>query len=182
MRILLYAAVWPVCILPSVYILQTPCPQCTVCCLHTDTAPIIGQPLRETWAREGTLYRILSKFLIPPPWRGHRAIKVKKFSLPYGIILNSIKPQGAHTSSVSVYVLIIHMKKLLDSDWLRTVQFSLKQCRKEVIGCKKGNKANILIGQWTKKFTVPIKSFVFKSKAHPGWHNYGAIFSSLRDN
>ena len=30
------------------------------------------------------------------------------------------------------------MKKFLHFDWLRAVQFFLKQCRKELIQCKKG--------------------------------------------
>ena len=46
------------------------------------------------------------------------------------------------------------MKKLLDSDWLRTVQFFLNTVQKRGNWMqKKGNKASILIGQWTKKFT-----------------------------
>ena len=41
--------------------------------------------------------------------------------------------------NVHVIGLIIYMKKLLDYDWLRTKQcsFSLTQCRKEIIECKK---------------------------------------------
>ena len=43
--------------------------------------------------------------------------------------------------------------------------FSLTQCRKEVIECKKGNKASILIGQWTKKFTDSQSNLLFSNQA-----------------
>ena len=57
------------------------------------------------------------------------------------------------------------MKKLLDSDWLRTVQFFLNTVQKKVIECKKGNKASILIGQWTKKFTDSQSNLLFSNQA-----------------
>ena len=56
------------------------------------------------------------------------------------------------------------MKKFHHSDWLRAVQ-------------KRGNKPSVLIGQWSKKHRLSIKSFDFKSSARPEWCN----FSTLRD-
>ena len=43
--------------------------------------------------------------------------------------------------------LIIYMKKLLDSDWLRAMKFFLNTVQKRGNCMQKGNKANILIGQ-----------------------------------
>ena len=39
-----------------------------------------------------------------------------------------------------ILLITIYMKKFLQSDWLRAVQFLLKQCRKELIQCKKRKK------------------------------------------
>ena len=38
---------------------------------------------------------------------------------------------------LALSVIIMYMKKFLHSDWLRAVQFFFKQCRKELIQCKK---------------------------------------------
>ena len=57
------------------------------------------------------------------------------------------------------------MKKLLDSDWLRTVQFFLDIVQKRGNWTKKGNKASILIGQWTKKFTDSQSNLLFSNQA-----------------
>ena len=58
------------------------------------------------------------------------------------------------------------MKKLLDSDWLRTVQFFLNTVQKRGYWMqKKGNKASILIGQWTKKFTDSQSNLLFSNQA-----------------
>ena len=40
---------------------------------------------------------------------------------------------------IIVIVIIIYMKKLLDSDWLRAVQFKCNTSAKSVIQCKKCN-------------------------------------------
>ena len=66
----------------------------------------------------------------------------------------------------------IHKKKFLYSDWLRAVQFFLKQRRKELIWCKK--RIQTKHSDWamikeTQRW--PIKSFAFKSSARPGWRN-----------
>ena len=71
-----------------------------------------------------------------------------------------------------VYQLIIYMKKILHSDWLRAVQFFFKQCRKELIQCKKRKQTKH--SDWSmirETHRWPIKSFVFKSSARPGWRN-----------
>ena len=61
---------------------------------------------------------------------------------------------------------IIYMKKLLDSDWLRIVQFFLNTVQKRGNWMhKKGNKASILIGQWTKKFTESQSNLLFSNQA-----------------
>ena len=60
--------------------------------------------------------------------------------------------------------LIIYMKKLLDSDWLRTVQFFLNTVEKRGNCMQKGNKASILIGQWTKKFTDSQSNLLFSNQ------------------
>ena len=70
--------------------------------------------------------------------------------------------------------LIIYMKKFLPSDWLRAVQFFFffKQCRKELIQCKKRKQtkhSDWLMIKETHRW--PIKSFVFKSSTRPGWRN-----------
>ena len=58
------------------------------------------------------------------------------------------------------------MKKLLDSDWLRTVQFFLNTVQKRGNWMqKKGNKASILIGQWTRKFTDSQSNLLFSNQA-----------------
>ena len=75
--------------------------------------------------------------------------------------------------------LIICMKKLLDSDWLRTMQFFLNIVQKRGNWMqKKGNKASILTGQWTKKFTDSQSNLLFSNQARA---LDGAIFSWLRD-
>ena len=61
--------------------------------------------------------------------------------------------------------LIMYMKKLLILIGWEQCSFSLTQCRKEVIECKKGNKASILIGQWTKKFTGSQSNLLFSNQA-----------------
>ena len=45
-----------------------------------------------------------------------------------------------------VSVLIIHMKKLLSSDWLRYMQFSGNSMLKRVNSVQRSNKPDILIG------------------------------------
>ena len=70
------------------------------------------------------------------------------------------------------------MKKLLDSDWLRTVQFFLNTVQKRGNWMQKGNKASILIGQWTKKFTDSQSNLLFSNQARAV---DGAIFFWLRD-
>ena len=77
--------------------------------------------------------------------------------------------------------LIIYMKKFLHSDWLRAVQFfSLKQCRKELIQCKKRKQTKH--SDWSmirETHRRPTKSFVFKSCARPGWRNWWQNFSLI---
>ena len=68
------------------------------------------------------------------------------------------------------------MKKLLDSDWLRTVQFFLNTVQ---LNAKKGNKASILIGQWTKKFTDSQSNLLFSNQARA---LDGAIMAQLWRN
>ena len=67
------------------------------------------------------------------------------------------------------------MKKFLHSDWLRAVQFFLKQCRKEVIQRKKKQTKHSDWSMIRETHRWPIKCFVFKSSAHPGAID-GAIF------
>ena len=65
------------------------------------------------------------------------------------------------------------MKKFLHLDWLRAVQFFRKQCRKELIQCKK--KETTKHSDWSmskETYRWPIKSFVFKSSARPGWRSW----------
>ena len=75
--------------------------------------------------------------------------------------------------------LIIYMKKFLHSDWLSAVQFFFfKQCRKELIQCKKRKQTKH--SDWSmirETHRWPIKSYVFKSSARPGWHNWWRNFS-----
>ena len=76
--------------------------------------------------------------------------------------------------------LIIYMKKFLHSDWLRAVQLFLKQCRKELIQCKK--KKQTKHSDWSmirETHRWPIKSFAFKSSACPGWRNWWRNFSLI---
>ena len=56
------------------------------------------------------------------------------------------------------------MKKLLVMIGWEQCSFSLTQCRKEVIECKKGSQAGILIGQWTKKFTDSQSNLLFSNQ------------------
>ena len=72
--------------------------------------------------------------------------------------------------------LIIYMKKFFYSDWLRAVQFFFKQCRKELIQCKKKKQAKHSDWSMIKEtHRRPIKSFAFKSSARPGWRNFSLI-------
>ena len=63
------------------------------------------------------------------------------------------------------------MKKFIHFDWLKAVHFFFrKQCRKELIQCKK--KRQTKHSDWsmikeTERWLI--KSFVFKSSARPGW-------------
>ena len=77
--------------------------------------------------------------------------------------------------------LIIYMKKFLHSDWLRAVQFFFfKQCRKELIQCKKRKQTKHSDWSMIKEtHRWPIKSFVFKSSARPGWRNWWRNFSLI---
>ena len=68
--------------------------------------------------------------------------------------------------------LIIYMKNFLHSDWLRAVQFFLKQCRKELIQCKKRKQTKHSDWSMIKETQRwPIKYYAFKSSARPGWRN-----------
>ena len=68
----------------------------------------------------------------------------------------------------NVTILIIYMGKFLHSDWLRAVQFFFKkQCRKELIQCKKRKQTKH--SDWSmirETHRWPIKSFVFSNQAH----------------
>ena len=78
--------------------------------------------------------------------------------------------------SVLVSKLIIYMTKFLHSDWLRAVQFFLKQCRKELIQCKKRKQtkhSDWSMNKETQRW--PIKSFAFKSSPRLGWRNFSMI-------
>jgi len=60
------------------------------------------------------------------------------------------------------------MKKSLHFDWLRAVQFFLKQCRKELNQCKKRKQTKHSDWSMIKEtHRWPIKSFVFKIKRTP---------------
>ena len=75
-----------------------------------------------------------------------------------------------------VWSLVIYMKKFLHSDWLRAVQFFFKQCRKELIQCKKRKQTKHSDWSMIKETDRwPIKSFAFKSNARPGWRNFSLI-------
>ena len=79
-----------------------------------------------------------------------------------------------------VWYLIIYMKPFLHSDWLRAVQFFLKQCRKELIQSK--TRKQTKHSDWSmisETHRWPIKSFVFKSSARPGWRNWWRNFSLI---
>ena len=70
------------------------------------------------------------------------------------------------------YMLIIYTKKLLNSvnsDWLKKECKMCNTSAKSVIQCKLHIK--ILGYDWP----GPIKSFAFKSSAHPGWRNFSLI-------
>ena len=77
-----------------------------------------------------------------------------------------------------VWYLIIYMKKFLHFDWLKSsALFFPKQCRKELIQCKK--KKQTMYSDWSmikETNRWPIKSFVFKSSARPGWRNWSRNF------
>ena len=64
-----------------------------------------------------------------------------------------------------VSLIIIYIKNYSILIGWEQCSFSLTQCRKEVIECKKGNKASILIGQWTKKFTDSQSNLLFSNQA-----------------
>ena len=76
-----------------------------------------------------------------------------------------------------VWYLIIYMKKFLHFDWLKSsALFFPKQCRKELIQCKK--KKQTMYSDWSmikETNRWPIKSFVFKSSARPRWRNFSLI-------
>ena len=84
-----------------------------------------------------------------------------------------------------ITILIIYMKKFLHFDWLRAVQFFFfKQCRKELIHAKRGNKPSILIGQWSEKVTDSQSYLLFSNQVHAldgAIIINGAIFPWLRD-
>ena len=81
-----------------------------------------------------------------------------------------------------ILLITIYMKKFLQSDWLRAVQFLLKQCRKELIQCKKRKKTKHSDWSMIKEtHRWPMKSFAFKSSARPRWRNGWRTFSWLRD-
>ena len=64
-------------------------------------------------------------------------------------------------------LLITYMKKCLNSDWLRAVQFFFKTV--QLIQCKKRKQTKY--SDWSmirETYRWPIKSFVFKSSARPG--------------
>ena len=58
--------------------------------------------------------------------------------------------------------------------------FFLRQCRKELIQCKKRKQTKHF--DWSmirETHRWPIKSFVFKSSARPGWRNWWCNFSLI---
>ena len=72
------------------------------------------------------------------------------------------------TDKDDILYLIIYMEKLLHSDWLRAVQFFLnkavffKQCRKELIQCKKRKQTKHSDWSMIKETPRwPIRSFAF---------------------
>ena len=82
--------------------------------------------------------------------------------------------QNRHSWNL-ITILIIYMKKFLHFDWLRAVQFYIfsKQCRKELIQCKKRKQTkhcDWLMMKETHRW--PFKYFVFKSSASPGWRKW----------
>ena len=82
-----------------------------------------------------------------------------------------------------ITALIIYMKKFLHSDWLRAVQFFfLNSAEKSarLIQCKKRKQTKH--SDWSmirETHRWPIKSFVFKSSARPGWCNWWRNFSLI---
>ena len=75
---------------------------------------------------------------------------------------------------------IIYMKKLLNSDWLRREWKMCNTSAKCVIQCKVHNE--ILEYDWLMNRRVwsgPMKSFVFKLSPCPGWHNLWCNFSLI---
>ena len=91
-----------------------------------------------------------------------------------------ISLQGKHDSYQLALYLIIYMKKFLHFDWLRAVQFFSKTVQKKLIQCKK--KKQTKHSGWSmikETYRWPIKSFVFKSSARPGWHNWWRNFSLI---
>ena len=71
---------------------------------------------------------------------------------------------------------IIYVKKLLKTDWLRKECKMSNTSAKSVIQCKLY--IEILDYDWlmnNRVWSGPMKSFVFKSRAHPGWHNFSLI-------
>ena len=82
-----------------------------------------------------------------------------------------------------VSTLIIYMTKLVNSDWLRAVQFFCKQCKKSSFSAKRGNKPSILIGQWSKKLTDVQSNLLLSNQVRAlAGAIYDAIFPWLRDN
>jgi len=54
-----------------------------------------------------------------------------------GATIRLIVPRHKHSIVFIVHHLIIHMKKLLDSDWLRAVQFKCNTSAKSVTSVQK---------------------------------------------
>ena len=77
---------------------------------------------------------------------------------------------------VAITCLIIYMTKLLDSDWLRKECKMCNTSAKSVIQCKLH--IEILDYDWlmnNRVWSGPVKSFIFKSSALPGWAIHGVI-------
>ena len=73
------------------------------------------------------------------------------------------------------------MKKLLNSDWLTREWKMCNTSAKSVIQCKVH--IEILDYDWlmnSRVWSRPMKSFVFKLSACPGWHNFMVQFSPVR--